>query len=50
MMLIGNLIIANIVGEMFLLMSVITRRSSAFFDKLDIANYLMHTIHITENT
>jgi len=50
MMLIGNLILANIVGEMFLLMSVITRRSSAFFDKLDVANYLMHTIHITEST
>jgi len=29
-MLVGNLIIANIVGEMAVLMQVITRRSSAF--------------------
>lgn len=47
MMLVGNLIIANIVGEMAVLMQVITRRSSAFNERLDIANTIMQNIHIT---
>jgi hypothetical protein len=50
MMLVGNLIIANIIGEMAVLMQVITRRSSAFHEKLDIANTIMHNIHITKFT
>jgi type III secretory pathway component EscS len=50
MMLVGNLIIANIIGEMAVLMQVITRRSSAFQEKLDIANTIMHNIHITTAT
>lgn len=50
MMLVGNLIIANIIGEMAVLMQVITRRSSAFQEKLDIANTIMHNIHITSDT
>ena len=47
MMLVGNLIIANIVGEIAVLMQVITRRSSAFNERLDIANTIMQNIHIT---
>jgi type III secretory pathway component EscS len=50
MMLVGNLIIANIVGEMAVLMQIITRRSAAFQEKLDIANTIMKNIHITTNT
>jgi len=50
MMLVGNLIIANIIGEMAVLMQVITRRSSAFHEKLDIANTIMHNIRITRFT
>ncbi|CDW81634.1 UNKNOWN [Stylonychia lemnae] len=50
MMLVGNLIIANIIGEMAVLMQVITRRSSAFHEKLDIANTIMYNINITSHT
>ncbi len=44
MMIIGNLIIAIIVGEMSVYMSIITKRSSAFQEKLDIANTIMKAI------
>ena len=49
-MLIGNLIIANIVGEMAVLMSIIGRRTAAFQEKIDIANTIMANISITEHT
>jgi len=50
MMLVGNLIIANIVGQMAVNMSVITRRSAAFQEKIDIANTIMANIHISHHT
>ena len=48
--LVGNLINANIFGEMAVLMQVITRRSTEFQEKLDIANTIMHNIQITKGT
>jgi len=48
-MLVGNLIIANIVGEMAVLMQIITRRSAAFQEKLDIANAIMNNINLTDD-
>lgn len=49
-MIVGNLIIANIVGEMSVFMFIITRRSSAFQEKLDIANSIMRSINISKRT
>ncbi len=48
-MLVGMLIIANVVGEMAVLMTIITRRSSAFQEKLDIGNTIMQNISITKH-
>lgn len=49
-MLIGNLVNANIFGEMAVLTQVITRRSTEFQEKLDIANTIMQNIQITHAT
>lgn len=49
LMIIGNLVIANIVGEMAVLTQIISRRSKAFQDKLDIANAIMQKIKVTDD-
>jgi hypothetical protein len=46
----GNLYIANIMGSMANLVSVIQRRDNTFDYKLDVANSIMSGIHISGAT